>query len=127
MFGLFSLFGASAPQRRLDAALREVGVHPRLVPGAVKITVLRQIKASERDTGAHEAACADAAQLLGYLMHGAEVFAEDNGAWARSEAEDRVAAAIGAGDSADARLILLALHAGIVTPEVIEEYQLEAD
>ncbi|WP_416898852.1 MAG: hypothetical protein ACMVY4_03725 [Minwuia sp.] len=127
MFGFLELFGPSRPQKRLDAALREAGVHPRLVPGAVKLTAIRQMEEKERQGGADEAACARAAALLAYLMHGREIFEGDNGAAAAAEAEDRIAGAVAAGDGPDARLILLALHAGIVAQEVVEAWGLEID
>jgi hypothetical protein len=127
MFGIFELFGASRPQRRLDAALRAVGVHPRLVPDAVKLTVIRQLQGRERQGGADETACAHAAEMLGRLMHGRGAFIDDNGSQAARETEDRIAAAIGAGDGPDARLIMLALHAGLVAPEVVDEFELTID
>ena len=37
MLGIFGLFGRSRDTQRLDRALRSAGVHPRLVPDAVKI------------------------------------------------------------------------------------------
>lgn len=127
MFGIFQLFGPSRPQQRLDTALRACGVHPRLVPDAVKIAIIRMLEQRERQGGATEAACAHVAGLLAYLMHGRQVFTEDNGSHAAGEAEDRIAGAIAAGDGPDARLIMLALHAGLVAPEVIETYGLDVD
>ncbi|WP_281017553.1 MULTISPECIES: hypothetical protein [unclassified Minwuia] len=127
MLGILELFGASRPVQRLDRALRAVGVHPRLVPGAVKIATIRQLESRPRQGGADETACAHAAALLGYLMHGQQIFTEDNGALAAAGAEDRIMAAIGAGTGPDARLVLLALHAGIVAQEVIDDYRLEVD
>lgn len=127
MFGLFQLFGPSKPQRRLDAAVRELGLHPRLVPDAVKIAIIRMLEERDAHGGATEAACAEVAELLTYLMHGSEVFTEDNGAAATRSAEGRITAAIAAGAGPDARIILLALHAGLVTPEVIDAFGLEID
>ncbi|ANK82603.1 MAG: hypothetical protein TEF_18720 [Rhizobiales bacterium NRL2] len=127
MLGFLELFGASRPVQRLDGALRAVGVHPRLMPGAVKIAIIRQLETTGRKDGPDEAACAHAAELFGYLMHGPGVFADDNGASAAAAVEDRIAAAVGAGTGPDARLILLALHAGIIAPEVLERHQFEID
>jgi hypothetical protein len=42
------------------------------------------------------------------------------------ETEARLEAALEAGDSLDARLVLLALHSGIIQVQVVEHYQLEA-
>lgn len=127
MFGFFELFGASRAQRKLDAAFRSVGVHPRLVPDAVKITINRQLQPTARHGPIDDATCRHAAELVGYLMHGYEVFAQDNGVAAAGEAGERVEQAIRAGDSPDARMILLSMHAGIVAPEVVDEYGLSAD
>lgn len=127
MLGFLELFGASRPVQRIDRALRAVGVHPRLMPGAVKLATIRQLETTRSKEGPDEAACAHAAELFGYLMHGPKVFAEDNGASAAAAVEERIAAAVGAGSGPDARLILLALHAGIVAPEVVEDYQLAVD
>jgi len=79
MFGLFNIFGRSAAVKALDHALREAGVHPLLVPEAVKLTILQLLK---KDEGARrmprQAACDEAAQLLAYCMLGREPFVESN-------------------------------------------------
>ncbi len=41
MLGLFGIFGRSHKLRRLDQALRDVGLNPRLVPDAVMLTTLK--------------------------------------------------------------------------------------
>ena len=41
--------------------------------------------------------------------------------------EARIDAAVAAGDSLDARLLLLALHADLIQPDVVERYDLRAD
>ncbi len=41
MLGLFGIFGRSHELQRLDQALRGVGLNPRLVPDAVKLTTLK--------------------------------------------------------------------------------------
>ena len=127
MFGIFQLFGPSRQQRRLDAAVREMGLHPRLVPDAVKIAVIRMLEERDAHGGVTDATCAEVAELLAYLMHGDRVFAEDNGEPALQSAEDRIAAAIAVGEGLDTRIILLALHAGLVAPEVIDAFGLEID
>jgi len=127
MFGLFQLFGPSKPQRRLDAALRDTGLHPRLVPDAVKITIIRMIEQRDGRDGPTEATCAHAAELLTYLMHGPQVFAEDNGEAATRSAEGRITHAIAASEGPYAHIILLALHAALVAQEVIDTHGLEVD
>ncbi len=41
MLGLFGIFGRSYELQRLDQAQRGVGLNPRLVPEAVKLTTLK--------------------------------------------------------------------------------------
>ena len=41
---MFGIFGRSQEMQNLDDALRAVGLHPRTVPDAVKITTLKQLK-----------------------------------------------------------------------------------
>ena len=118
MFGLFSLFGRSTA---LEGALKEAGIHPLLVPEAVKLTIVRIHKryGKERRT---EPSYADAAALLAYCMLGRVPFIESNDIPAADRAEDRIEAAIAAGDSADAKLIMLALHSGLITAEIAEQF-----
>jgi hypothetical protein len=126
MFSLFALFGRSAAQKALDAALREAGLHPLVVPEAVKITILRLHK---QEAGAvarlREDTYGDAAQLLAYCMLGRDQFIASNSVHSADRADLRVEHAIMAGDSRDARLILLALHSGIVAPSIAERLEVE--
>ena len=122
MLRLFSLFGRSADMQALDDALRACGVHPILVPEAVKLTVLRLHR---RGAGPAGDGFGAAAALLSYCMLGRAPFVEARGPEAADAAEARVEAAIDAGDSGDAKIILLALHAGLVTPEVAERFELD--
>ena len=121
MFGLFSFFGRTTA---LDGALRAVGIHPMLVPDAVKITITRMQKRDGAGRDA-EAFYRDAAELLGYCMLGQELFIESNSAFAADRVEDRIEVAIDAGDSGDAQLILLALHSGLMAEEVADRFDLD--
>ena len=121
MFGLFSLFGRTTA---LDGALRAVGIHPLLVPDAVKITITRMQKRTGEGRHA-EAFYRDAAELLGYCMLGQELFIESNSAFASDRVEERIEAAIDVGDSGDAQLILLALHSGLMAAEVADRFDLD--
>ena len=123
MFGLFSLFGRTTA---LDGALRDMGIHPLLVPEAVKITIARMKKRNGEGRKA-EAFYRDAAELLGYCMLGQEFFIESNSAFAADRVEERIEAAVEAGSSADAQLILLALHSGLITADVVERFDLQDD
>jgi len=124
MFRLFSIFGKSAAMNAIDDALRASGVHPLLVPEAVKLTVIRILK-REAAAGPLDAAFGEAAELLAYCILGCDPFIESNGVRAADLVEQRVEAAIAAGDSRDAKLILLALHAGLVAPEIADRIDAE--
>lgn len=126
MFRLFNLFGQSDALNALDGALRASGVHPLLVPDAVKLAVLR-LQGDDPVAGANtrEAACHDSAQLLAYCMLGRDPFMESTGAHAADQAEDRVDAAIAVGNSLDAKVILLALHSGLMAPNIADRIEVE--
>jgi hypothetical protein len=68
-----------------------------------------------------------AAEVLAYCMLGPEPFALANGPDRAERVERRMEAALAAGDSLDARLVLLAIHAGVIQPAVVERFGLEAD
>ena len=121
MLRLFDMFGRSAALAALDDALRASGVHPVLVPEAVKLTVLRLHRREGDAAPGYPASAA----LLGYCILGPEAFVEANGVPAADQAEDRLEAAIDAGASLDARLILLALHAGLMAAEIAERFDVE--
>ena len=123
MLRLFSLFGKSAAINALDDALRVSGVHPLLVPEAVKLTVVKLLK--RHATGLQEAAPGEAAELLALCILGRETFVECNGLDAADRTEQRVERAIAAGDSLDAKLILLALHAGVIAPDIADRIDVE--
>jgi hypothetical protein len=128
MFGLFNLFGRSPALRALDRALREAGVHPALVPEAVKLTILKLHK-NEAGTVASlaEDGCAEAARLFAYCMLGREQFIAANGVSDAEGVERRVEAAILAGDSLDAQLILLAVHSGLIDAEIADRIDVERE
>jgi len=126
MLGLFGLFGRSRAIRRLDDALLAAGVHPRALPDAVKLSVLKLLDGARGDGPAAQD-CAAAAELVGYCVLGAQGFLASAGL-ARTEAvAARLGAALAAGDSADARLILLTLHSGTIQASVVDRYDLAAE
>ena len=124
MFSIFDIFGRSASVKALEHALREAGLHPLLLPEAVKLTIL-QIQKKDRTTAdpAHD----DAAQLLAYCMLGREQFIESNNLDAADRVEARFEAAIAEGDSRDAKIILLALHAGLIAPDIADRIDVEGE
>lgn len=124
MLGFFGVFGRSRELRRFDQALRARGLHPRLVPEAVKLAALRLLTDTEGD--ANPGGIERTAEVLAYCMLGAGAFAEENGSDRTAAIERRLEAAVEVGDSLDARLVLLAMHAGVIAPSVIARYELEA-
>jgi hypothetical protein len=122
--GFFGIFGRSAELREFDKALREVDLHPKLVPEAVKLTAVRLLmedgEPADRDYR-------DAAELLAYCMIGADAFAGANHEDLALNVEQRIETALASGDSLDAKLVLLTLHAKVIQPSVVELFQLEAD
>jgi len=124
MFGFLGRFGRAQALRELDAALRAVDVHPAMVPDAVELAAVRLLQAARAKPGAAEYAAA--AELIGYCMIGADNFAGANDETLAATVEARIEAAIAAGDSLDAKLVLLLLHANVVQPTVIERFGLEA-
>ena len=128
MLGLFNIFGRSDALKALDLALRKFDVHPRLVPEAAKLATLRLMqKASEAAYTLGDPDYEKAAGLLGYCILGPDQFVASNTLAAGTFAEQRVEAAIDAGDSLDAELILLALHAEILHPDIADRFEVEAN
>ena len=125
--GFFGLFGRSQDLRRLDAALRAVDLHPALVPEGVKLTIVNLMK----DQWPHQEPPADSyppvAELFAYCVVGAEAFGGVNGAAAVASVERRLEMALERGESFDAQLVLLALHAKLIDQGVVARYGLSAD
>ncbi len=67
-----------------------------------------------------------AAELLGSCILGDQGYQEEKGRGAARLLDARVEAALEAGDSLDARLILLTLHAGITQGSLVDRYDLSA-
>ncbi len=124
MLGFFNIFGRSPNLRALDQALRDAGVHPRTMPEAVKLTAVRLLR-ERAGGGVPEAAFGDAGQLLGFCVLGSDQFIASNSIPAAQRVESRMERAIAFGDSLDAKLLLLALHAGIMVAEVADRFDVE--
>jgi hypothetical protein len=122
--GFFGVFGRSADLRQLDRSLREVDLHPAQVPEGAKLTIVNLMK----DHFPHEepppAAYAAVAELFGYCLVGPRVFERANGPERTASAERRLEMAIERSQSLDGQLVLLALHAKLVSAAVIERYDL---
>lgn len=123
--GFFGRFGRSAALREFDAALRSVDLHPSLVPEAVKLTAVSTLMdETGRDDPSAQSFRA-AAEIIAYCMIGADAFASANGAELMANVERRIDAALEAGDSLDAKLVLLTLHARVIQPSVTDHFGLE--
>ncbi|RWP15807.1 MAG: hypothetical protein EOR00_19515 [Mesorhizobium sp.] len=124
--GFLGMFGRSGDLRQLDAALRGVDLHPALVPEGAKLTIVNLMKDHWRDEPPPQA-YPPVAQLLGYCIAGPDAFEQSNGLRHRLDAERRLEAALEAGDSFDAQIILMTLHAKLISGEVVDRYGLSAD
>ena len=126
MLGLFNFFGRSDSLKALDLALRAAGAHPATVPEAVKLAIVRLLKDAHGTTARlPDAAYAQAAQMLAYCMLGSGAFAADNGSDLATEIDARLEAAVEEGTGLDASVILLALHAGLISAEVADRFDVE--
>ena len=123
--GFFGRFGRSASLRAFDTALRDVDLHPNLVPEAVKLTAVKMLieQTGREDPGAE--AMGAAAEMIAYCLLGAETFAAANGDGLTGEVEQRIDAALASGTSLDAKLVLLTVHARIIQPSVVDDFKLE--
>lgn len=125
--GFLGRFGRSLDLQRLDAALRGVDLHPSLVPEGVKLTIVNMMKDAFPGQEPPEPAYAPVATLFAYCLVGPDIFGDANGDALLATAETRVNAALEAGEGMDADLILLALHARLVSPVVVEKFDLSID
>ena len=124
--GLFGIFGRSSDLRQFDQALRAIDLHPRLVPEAVKLTVVALLKDHAGGAEPPPPAYRAAAEIVGYCMVGPEGFAGANGEELTQDIERRIDWALETGESLDAKLVLLTLHAKVIQPSVVYRFQIEA-
>ena len=128
MLGLFNFFGRSESLKALDQAFREFDIHPQIVPEAVKLATVRLMqKASDAAYTLKDADYQKAAELLGFCILGFDQFVASNSLSAAERAGRRLEDAIVAGDSMDAKLILLAVHSEIVHATIADQVDSEAD
>ena len=124
--GFLGMFGRSGDLRHLDDALRGADLHPALVPEGVKLTLVNLMKDRWPDEPPAQAYSSVAA-LCSYCIAGPETFEQANGSESRLDAERRIEAALEAGDSFDAQIVLMTLHAKLISAEIVERYGLSAD
>jgi hypothetical protein len=67
------------------------------------------------------------AELLAYCVAGPEAFGDLNGRDSAQDMERRIEAALDSPDSLDAQVMLLALHAKLMNPDVVDRFGLTAD
>ena len=121
MLGLFNFFGRSSALKALDEAFRAFDLHPALVPEPVKLATIRLMqKTSDADYTLTDADYTKAAELLSYVILGADQFIANTSLGMGEQAEDRLDEAIEAGDSMDAQLVLLAVHSGVIHPTMAD-------
>ena len=120
------MFGRSGDLRQLDDALRKADLHPALVPEGVKLTIVNLMNDRWPDEPPADA-YQSAAQLCSYCVAGPDVFEQANGREPTLAVERRIEAALEAGDSFDAQIVLMTLHAKLINAEVVERYELRVD
>ncbi len=125
--GLFGIFGRSAELRQIDQALRAVDVHPRMVSEAIKLTMVSLLQDHAVGPNPAPQSYRAAAEIVGYCMIGAEAFAGTNGEDLTLAVERRIESALVAGESLDAKLVLLTLHASVIQPSVVAHFGIESE
>ena len=125
--GFLGRFGRSEDLRRLDASLRSFDLHPALVPEGAKLAIVNMMKDAWPGREPPAEAYPPLAHLFSYCLLGPDLFAEANGPALAGEAEARIEEALDAAEGMDADLILLALHARLANPKVVEKFGLSAE
>ncbi len=97
-----------------------------MVPEAVNLTIASLLREAGDGAPPSPETLRAAAEIIGYCLTGAEAFAGANGSALAEAVETRLDAALVSGSGLDARLVLLALHAGIVRPSVREAFAFES-
>lgn len=125
--GFLGRFGRSHDLRQLDAALRAADLHPAQVSEGVKLTIVNLMK----DQWPHEEPPVDAyapvGRLFAYCLIGPDLYRQANGDAALTDAERRLELALDREESFDAQLVLLALHSKLVSPKVVEKFDLSVE
>lgn len=120
-------FGRAADLRALDTALREVDMHPNLVPEAAKLTLVKLMRQHVPGGAPGQADIRAAAELTAYCMAGPSAFAAVNDPVLARQVERRIDAALEEGGGLDAEIVLLMLHAGLIQPVVVETFGLTSE
>jgi hypothetical protein len=124
--GFLGRFGRSHDLLQLDAAFRAVDLHPGVVPEAVKLTIVNLLKDHAIGDEPAPQVYRPTAELIAYCMIGASGLAAASPPDVVERVEERIERALDDGDSLDAQLVLLTLHASIIQPSVIERFGLRS-
>lgn len=124
--GFLGRFGRSADLRQLDKALRDVDLHPALVPEGVKLAIVSLMKNDWPNQEPPEEAYLPVAGLFAYCVVGREPFLAVNGDARLADVETRIEAALEDDGSLDEQLVLLAIHARLISADVVERFGLSA-
>lgn len=124
--GFFGLFGRSEDMRRLDEAMRRYGLHPAQVPEAVKLATVGLMAESAKGEPPPDAYPA-VGSFMAYCLMGEGEYAAVNGEGATDAMAGRLERALEEGEGPDAELVLLFLHAKLVSPVLIDRYDLRAE
>ena len=117
------MFGRAPAVQQLDAAFKRAGVPRGAIPDAVTLTAVRLLRESHGRAPSDAEADA-AAALLSYCVLGRDPVLAGHGAEAVETLEQRLDRAVTEGDSLDARLVLLALHAGLLQESIRDRHGL---
>ena len=124
--GFFGIFGRAPELRQLDQCVRAVDVHPRLVPEAVKLTIISLLQDHAVGGKPTPEAYRAAAEIVGYCIMGPAAFAAIDAPELAAEVERRIERALEFHSTLDAKLVLLTLHAGVIQQSVVEHFGLES-
>jgi hypothetical protein len=124
--GLFGIFGRSPELRQLDQMLRSLDVHPKLVPEAVKLTIVSLLEDHAAAGKPTPQAYRAAAEIVGYCIMGPAAFAAVDEPDLALDVEKRIERALEFNSTLDAKLVLLTLHAGVIQQSVVDHFQLES-
>lgn len=125
--GLFGIFGRSSDLRQFDRALHSLDLHPRFVPEAVKLTLVKLLKQHAIGDEPAPQSYRAAAEIVAYCMIGADAFTTANDLHLTRQVESRIEKALESGNSLDAQIVLLTLHAKVIQPSVVQDFKLESD
>lgn len=126
-FGFLGRFGRSADLKAFDEGLRLCDVHPAQVVDGVKLAAVRVVQRHDSRPSLPDESYVRAAALVAFCIKGEVGLATAIGEVAAGDLARRLELALDCPESMDAELVLLALHARLVAPAVVERYDLSID